>query len=336
MNWLTFLAKRLGNLILLLVVLSMVTFGLLYLTGSDPARALAGAKNVSAQQLEAIRAQYHLDEPVWQQYLRWLGDMLRGDLGVSIRTHLPVSQMIGQRIGVTLALAVMALAIALAIGLPLGVVAAKRSGRWPDRLITVLAVVGLAAPSFAVGLLLLYVLSVRLGWFPIYGLGDGTVADTIRHLLLPSITLSVGLVASVEKIARAALVKQVDSDYTLFARSRGVGAVRVTLGQLRNASLPIVTSSGLLIATLVSGTVIVETVFSVGGVGTLLQESVTFKDIPTVQAITLILAAVICTITAIVDACATLLDPRLRGRMGDHARQPGLRSQLKRKATVTT
>lgn len=309
-----FLGKRLANLILLLFVLSLITFGLLYMTNSDPARTLAGAKKVSPEQLAAIRAQYHLDEPLWRQYLRWLGNLLHGDFGTSIRTQLPVSQMIGQRAWITLALALMALAIALLIGLPLGILAARRHGRWQDRLITALAVTGLSAPSFAVGLLMLYVLSVRLGWFPIYGLGDGGLIDALWHLLLPAITLAVGLFASVVKISRASLADQVDADYTLFARSRGVARWTVLLAQLRNAALPIVTSSGLLIATLVSGTVIVETTFAVGGLGTLLQTSVTFKDIPTVQAITMIMATIICVATAIVDALAVLIDPRLRVR----------------------
>ncbi|KFI47533.1 ABC transporter permease [Bifidobacterium biavatii] len=314
MDALKFLGKRLANLILLLFVLSLVTFGLLYMTNSDPARTLAGAKKVSAEQLAAIRAQYHLDDPLWRQYLRWLNNLLHGDFGTSIRTQLPVSQMIGQRAWITLALALLALAIALVIGLPLGILAARRNGRWQDRLVTALAVAGLSAPSFAVGLLLLYGLSVQLGWFPIYGLGEGGFLDTLWHLLLPAITLAVGLFASVVKISRASLIKQVDSDYTLFARSRGVARRTILAAQLRNAALPIITSSGLLIATLVSGTVIVETTFAIGGLGTLLQTSVTFKDIPTVQAITMIMATIICVATAVVDALAALIDPRLRVR----------------------
>ena len=305
-------AKRAAGLVLLLFALSIVTFGLLYLTGSDPARSLVGAKSVSAAQLDQIRAQYHLNEPVWQQYLRWLGNTLHGDLSTSTRTQLPVSSMIADRFGITLALALMALALALACGLPLGIVAAKHLGGWQDRLITTLSVAGLSAPSYAVGLLLLYVLSARLKLFPIYGTGDGSAIDTFRHLLLPAITLAVGILASVVKISRAALTHEMTSDYTLFARSRGVSRRDITLGQLQNAALPILTSSGLLIASLVSGTVIVETMFSLGGIGTLLQQSVTFGDIPTVQAITLVLAGIICVTTAIVDTVAQAIDPRLR------------------------
>ena len=308
----SFIAQRLANLVLVLFALSVITFSLLYITNTDPARTLVGTRNVSDEQLAAIRAQYHLDEPIFKQYMLWLSSAVRGDFGLSIRTQLPVTDMIGQRAWVTLMLAVMALFIALLVGLPLGVIAAKRIQGWQDRLITMLAVIGLSAPSFAIGLLLLYVLAVKLGWFPVFGLGSGGFGDTLWHLLLPAITLAVGLLASVIKISRASLIRQVDAGYTLFARSRGVSPFSITLAQLQNAALPIITSSGLLIATLVSGTVIVEATFSIGGLGTLLQQSVTFKDIPVVQAITLLMATVICVTAAIVDVLTLLIDPRLR------------------------
>ena len=314
MQVLKILAKRIAGLVLLLLALSIVTFGLLYLTGSDPARSLVGAKHVSDAQLEAIRNQYHLNDPVWQQYLYWLGNVFKGNLGTSTRTQLSVTSMIASRFGITLALSLMALVLALAVGLPLGITAAKHAGGWQDRLITTLSIAGLSAPSYAIGLLLLYVLSAELKLFPVYGAGDGTLLDTFYHLLLPAITLAIGILASVVKISRAALTNEINSDYTLFARSRGVSRRSITLGQLQNASLPILTSSGLLIASLVSGTVIVETMFSLGGTGTLLQQSVTFGDIPCVQAITLVLAGIICVSTAIVDTAAQAIDPRLRVR----------------------
>lgn len=314
MQVLKLLAKRIAGLVLLLFALSIITFGLLYLTGADPARSLVGAKNVSAAQLNAIRNQYHLNDPVWQQYLYWLGNVLHGNLGTSTRTQLSVTSMIGSRFGITLALALMALALALVVGLPLGITAAKHAGGWQDRLITTLSIAGLSAPSYAIGLLLLYALSAQLKLFPVYGAGDGSMLDTLWHLLLPAITLAIGILASVVKISRAALMREINSDYTLFARSRGVSRRVITMGQLQNAALPILTSSGLLIASLVSGTVIVETMFSLGGIGTLLQQSVTFGDIPCVQAITLVLAGIICVSTAIVDTAAQAVDPRLRTR----------------------
>ena len=314
MQALKMIVKRVAGLLVLLAALSIVTFGLLYLTGSDPARSLVGAKQVSESQLEAIRSRYHLDQPVWAQYLYWVQGVLSGSLGTSTRTQLPVTDMISQRVGITLGLALMALVLALIAGLPLGIIAAKHAGSWQDRLITTISIAGLSAPSYAIGLLLLYALSARLKIFPIYGQGDGSPLDTFRHLILPAVTLAIGIIASIVKISRASLIDEIGSDYTLFARSRGVSPLSVTLGQLQNAALPVLTSSGLLIASLISGTVIVETMFSLGGIGTLLQQSVTFGDIPCVQAITLLLASVICISTAIVDTLAQLVDPRLRKR----------------------
>jgi peptide/nickel transport system permease protein len=311
---LRYAGRRLAELIAVLFTLSLVTFGLVYLAGGDPARSLVGARKATPELLASIRQAYHLDEPIWQQYGRWIGDLLHGDLGESVRTGLPVGQMIADRAAVTTELSVLALAMAVVVGLPLGVVAAKRQGTALDRTITGLAVAGLSAPSFAVGLLALYLLAVLAGWFPVYGLGSGGVADRLWHLVLPAGTLALGLLASIVKVSRAALLREINADYTAFARARGLGRLAVTGAQLQNAALPIATTTGLLLASLVSGTVLVEATFSLGGVGTLLQESVTFKDVPVVQAITLGLGAIICVTSALVDTLAGVIDPRLRVR----------------------
>jgi peptide/nickel transport system permease protein len=313
---LAYLARRTGELLAVLFTLTGVTFALTYLAGGDPARTLVGARKATPELLAQIRAAYHLDEPVWRQYGRWLGGLLHGDLGESIRTGLPVAEMIGQRASVTAELALLALLIAVAAGLPLGLAAAKRHGTALDRAITGFSVAGLSAPSFAVGLLALYLLAVVAGWFPVYGLGSGGALDRLWHLVLPAGTLALGLLASIEKITRTAMLREINADYTAFARSRGISPRRVAAAQLRNAALPIATTSGLVLASLASGTVLVEATFSIGGLGTLLQESVTFKDVPVVQAITLALGALICVVSAVVDASAGLVDPRLRRRRG--------------------
>ncbi len=308
------LARRLANLVLLLVVLSMVVFGLLYLVPGDPARALVGTRQATPELLASIRSQYHLDEPAWQQYLRWVWGLVHGDLGTSIRSGLPVTQVLAGRAVVTFQLAALACLVAVAVGLPAGVAAARRHGRPADRAINALAVAGVSAPSYAVGLLALYVFAVWLGWFPVYGLGNGDFLDLLRHLVLPVLTLALGVVASIIKVTRAAMIREVTSDYTLFGRSRGLSESRITAAQVSNASLPIVTSTGLVLASLVGGTVLVETTFAINGLGSLLADSVTFKDIPVVQAVTLILATVICAVSAVIDALVAVLDPRLRVR----------------------
>lgn len=306
------ITRRIGELLLLLLVLSIVVFALLYLAPGDPARLLVGTRQASPELLASIRAAYHLDEPLWRQYLLWLGGLLHGDLGTSIRTGLPVSSMIAPRAGVTIELAALAGVLTVAIGLPLGVLAARRHGRNSDHVINALAVTGVSAPSYAVGLLALYVFAVWLRWFPVYGVGDGSAADRLWHLALPALTLALGAVASVIKVTRVSMIRELNADYSSFARSRGIVERRITGSQLRNAAGPIVTSSGLVMASLIGGTVLVETTFAVGGLGSLLAESVTFKDIPVVQAITLAMAAAICTISAFADALVTAFDPRLR------------------------
>lgn len=302
---------RLAELVVVLFVLSAIVFGLLYLAPGDPARTLVGAKQATPEVLAAIREQYALDQPLWQQYLRWVGGAVQGDFGSSIRTGLPVTDVIVGRLGVTLELVLLAALVAVVVGLPAGVLAARRFGSGTDRLITGAAVAGVSAPSFAVGLVLLYTFAVRLGWFPVYGLGGGGWLDRLHHLALPVLTLSLGVIATVIKVTRAAMIKEVEADYGSFARSRGIGEWPIAVAQVRNASLPILTSTGLILAALIGGTILVETVFALGGLGSLLSESVTFKDIPVVQAITLGMAVFICSVSALVDIVAGLIDPRL-------------------------
>jgi peptide/nickel transport system permease protein len=307
-------ARRLAELALLLAVLSVVVFTLLYLVPGDPARALVGARPASPELLAQIRAEYHLDDPWWVQYLRWITGVLHGDLGTSIRTGLPVTHMLAGRAEVSLQLAGLAGLLAVAIGLPAGIMAARAHGRGIDRAINAAAVAGVSAPSYAIGLLGLYVFAVWLGWFPVYGLGNGGVLDRLWHLVLPVTTLAAGVIASIIKVTRASMIREVNADYSSFARSRGIAETSIIGSQLSNAALPIATSTGLVLASLVGGTVLVETTFALGGLGSLLAESVTFKDIPVVQAITLLMAVVICSVSAVVDAAAGLLDPRLRTR----------------------
>jgi peptide/nickel transport system permease protein len=194
---------------------------------------------------------------------------------------------------------------------PLGVRAARRRGSFEDRAITSASVVGVSAPGFAVGLVLLYVFAVMLGWFPLYGVGDGGL-DRLWHLALPAAALAVGVGALVVKVTRTAVLRELDQDYVTFARSRGLSGARVLRLYLRGAAVPIVTSVGLVLASLVGGSILVETTFALPGLGVLLADSITFKDVPVVQAVTLLLATFIGVTTAVVDLFANLADPRVR------------------------
>lgn len=308
-----FVIVRLAATAVLLVALSLVVFTLLYLAPGDPARNLVGPRTPSPELLESIRAEYHLDEPFVTQYLYWLGDVTRGDLGVSIRSDTAVTSLLADRVVLTFELAVMAFLVTLFVAVPMGVRAAWRAGSSFDRSISLVSVVGVGAPSYAVGLLLLYLLGVRFEIFPVYGVGEGWL-DQLWHLVLPAITLAIGIGALVFKLTRTAVLGELEQDYVAFARSRGLAEREIRRLVLRNALIPVVTSSGLVFGFLFGGTILVEVTFALPGVGGLLASSVTFKDVPVVQAITLLTALVIALTALVVDVLTYTIDPRVRAR----------------------
>ena len=310
---LRFTLGRLLATVALLLAVSFIVFTLLQLTPGDPARNLLGPRASSPEALADIRDQYHLNEPFLRQYLLWLGGVVHGDFGQSIRSDEPVTALLANRVLLTLQLAAFAFVLTLFIAVPLGIAAAWRAGGAIDRGVTTGAIVGVGAPSYAVGLVLLYVFGVRLDIFPIYGSGDGGL-DRWWHLSLPAITLAIGVGALVFKLTRTAVLAELDQDYVSFAQSRGLSRRQVRSLVLRNAMLPIVTSLGLVFAFLFGGTILVEVTFALQGIGSLLAGSVTFKDIPVVQAITLLTAAVIALTALAVDLFSFAADPRVRRR----------------------
>ncbi len=304
---------RLLGTVILLFVLSVLIFLMLYFAPGDLVKNLLGVKNTDPALIAQVRAQYGLDLPLYEQYARWLGGVLHGDLGTSIRNQMPVGALLLDRLGITLLLSGIAFLLAVVVAVPLGAASAFRQGTGIDRFISGLSIFGLSAPSFAVGLLLLYVFAVALRWFPIYGSGEGFF-DTIVHLILPATTIAIGLGAILGKLTRTAVLRELGADYVTFARARGLNRSQVVRLALRNAAIPIVTGAGLVLTFIVGSTVLVETVFALPGVGMLLQESVLFKDIPVVQSLTLAIAAVIAVIALLVDLLYLLLDPRVRFR----------------------
>ncbi|MDR1271469.1 MAG: ABC transporter permease [Clostridiales Family XIII bacterium] len=304
-----YIAKRILELIVSLVLLSFVIFSLLYIAPGDPARQLVGTKKATPELLARIRESYGLDDPFFVQYKRWIEGVLHFDFGKSIRTDQTVIEYVAPHASVTLQLVVMALVLSVIFGLMLGIVAAKSRGTKRDNVINTLALVGTSAPSFAVALLFLYVFALKFGWFPIYGIGNGSFGDSLRHLALPSIVLTFGVSALIVKITRSALLTEDSKDYTTFMRARAVLPARITFVQLKNVSAPVLTSTGLVLANLVAGTILVESVFSIPGLGNLLASSVTFHDVPVVQFIALALAFIVCASSALVDILVFLIDP---------------------------
>jgi peptide/nickel transport system permease protein len=306
-----FLARRLLGTLIVLGLLSIGVFGLLYLAPGSVEQTLQGNRPASPETLAALRARYHLDDPVVVQYLRWLGGVLQGDFGTSIRTGVPVTEAIGSRLPLTLGLILYGTLLATLIGLPLGVLGAFRRGRAADRAAVVTSVAGMSAPPFAVGLVLLMAFAVYLQWFPVYGEGEG-LADRIRHLTLPAAALAVGSAGLLVRFTRAALIRELDQDYLVFARARGLPTRLIVGYALRNSLIPILTALGLILTSTLAGTVLVEVTFALPGLGTLLVDSVTFKDMPVVQALALLLTLLISAVNLLVDVGYALADPRIR------------------------
>ncbi len=300
----------------LILLISFGVFALVNLAPGDPARALLGSRQASAETLAAIREQYNLDEPFIVQYLIWLGNVLTGDLGRSIQGSQLVTTMIADRLGLTVLLGVYGSLVALGIGIPLGIVAAFKHGSEIDRGVVTLGVLGVSAPAFATGIFLLYVFGVILGWFPIFGPGEGFV-DRLWHLTLPAVALGISVLGLVVKITRASTLEELQKDYVAFARARGLDRKRITMWYLlRNALIPVVTAAGLIVVGLLTGAVLVEVTFGLPGLGSLLVTSVTQRDIPVIQGIVLILAIFVVLMHVAIDVLYTLIDPRIRfGRM---------------------
>ena len=309
---LLYVVKRLLVAFGLLIVVSFLVFALLAMSPGSMETTLLGVRPATPETVEAIRDEYHLDEPFLAQYWYWARDAARLDLGRSITSGDTVTHVVQERLPVSLALASYTLLLVLVVGVPLGLLAGIRHGTRVDRAVTTLTVVGMSAPAFAVGLLLLYLFGVELGWFPVFGAGDGFV-DRVHHLTLPAVALALALGALVVRQTRAAALDVMHEDYVTFARARGLSRSRLLSAYaLRNVSLPIITSAGFILIIALSGAVLVETVFSLPGVGSLIVESVTTKDVPVVQGVALMLAFYVIVINVVIDLSVMVIDPRTR------------------------
>lgn len=307
-----FVGRRLLVAVPLLLLVSVGVFALVDLAPGDPARALVGSRQATPETLAAIRDRYHLDDPFVVQYLRWVGRVLRGDLGRSIQGSQLVTTMIRERVGLTAFLGLYGSLVALGLGIPLGVLAAFRRGSELDRAIVALGVFGVSAPAFATGLFLLYVFGVTLDWFPTYGPGEGFVGRA-WHLTLPAVALGVSVLGLVVKITRASTIEQLGQDHVAFARARGLPRRRITFAYLlRNALVPVVTAGGLVVVGLVTGAVLVEVTFGLPGLGSLLVSAVQQRDIPVIQGIVLVVAAFVVLAHVAIDVLYTVIDPRIR------------------------
>ncbi|MFI5527754.1 ABC transporter permease [Kitasatospora sp. NPDC051853] len=310
MSFLRFAARRLAEMAATLAAASFVIFGAMYLAPGSPASFLLAGRSASPEAIAAVNAQYHLDDPFFVQYLRWAGQILHGDFGRSVTYRTDVSRLLADRLPATLLLVAMALVLVLVVGLLLGWLGAVKGGA-VDSTVLVTTTVALGTPSFVAAVLLQGVFAVGLGWFPTGGTGEG-FGDMVWHLTLPAVALALYLIGMLARVTRAAMAEVMGLEHVTVARSRGVTEHQVIRRHVfRNALGTVLTTGGLIVSTLLVCTVLVETAFSVGGIGQLLELSTTTKDFPTVQAISLIMVGLFMGVNLLVDLVHPLVDPRV-------------------------
>ncbi len=303
-----YLIHRLIGILPVLLLISLLVFGFVHMLPGDPARLVAG-QDATPQDIAAVRAALGLDRPLWEQYLTYVGNVLQGDFGISLKTRRPVSEEIGERFFPTFWLTVISMAWATVFGLIIGVSSAVRRGRWQDHGGMLVAVSGISLPSFWLGLLLIDWFSVRLGWLPTSGYG------TLAHFVLPSITLGAGVAAVMARFTRSSFGEIAREDYIRTARAKGVFERLVVWKHvLRNALIPIITMVGLQFGFLLGGSIVVETVFAWPGLGRLLVDSVSFRDYPVIQAEILLFSLEFILINLIVDVLYAFVNPEIRYR----------------------
>jgi peptide/nickel transport system permease protein len=311
---LNFLLRRGLATVPVLMIVAVIVFLLLRMTPGDPAAAIAGDA-ASALDIERIRAQLGLNDSIVNQFVTWLGHVLRGDLGYSFFYKMSVTQLIGQRLEPTLSVAAVTVVLTVLIAVPLGVLAASRRGGRLDRFIMGASVLGFSVPVFVAGYLMIWLFSMQLGWLPSQGysrIADG-VGPWLRNLVLPCITLAVTYAALIARVTRAAVSEALTEDYVRTARAKGISQRRMLMRHaLANAAVPIVTIVGLSVAGLIGGVVVTETIYAIPGLGQLTVDAVLSRDYPLIQGITLFFSLVYVVVNLLVDLSYLLLDPRIR------------------------
>lgn len=304
--------RRLAVLIPIAFLISIVVFLLTSMVPGGAVAALIDGRPTSQGTVEALMAKYNLDEPLVTQYWLWLSGVFRGDLGRSFQSSQLVLDSITSRIGLTVWLNVIGLSIALMVGIPLGVFAAMKRGGTRDRAIVGVSIFGSSTPSFVIALAFLWLFAQKLNWFPLFGAGSGSFLDQMWHLALPGLVMAVVPTALILKITRASMLDQIDQDHIAFARARGLTERRVIFVYgLRNALIPVLTAAGLIFVGLLTGTVFVEYVFGLPGLGGLLVTAVRNSDIPVIQGLVLIVGMWIIFANLLVDLSYAVIDPRV-------------------------
>lgn len=311
---LTFIGRRLLATIPVMGMVALVVFTILRLTPGDPAAIIAG-DSATPEQLQQIRHHMGLDKPIYMQFLLWVMQLLRGDLGGSLISGVSVTGMVADRVFPSLALAACTIVFTVLVAIPLGVVAAWRQGKLLDRAVMAFSVLGFSVPIFVTGYVLILIFSVNLGWFPVQGYTPPSAGfwPFIRGLTLPTIALSTIYIALIARITRTSIIEVMNEDYIRTARAKGLKESSVLMQHaLRNAAVPIITVVGIGIALLISGVVVTESVFNLPGLGRLVVEAVLARDYPVIQGLILLFSFTYILINLVVDVLYTVFDPRIR------------------------
>jgi len=303
---LSYFVRRLAGTIPVLVAVSIFVFGFVHALPGDPARLVAGPE-ATMQDIESIRIEMGLNGPLWSQYLIWADNAVHFRLGRSIKTREPVSKVIGERFMPTLWLTLVSMAWSMVAGVAIGVISGVKRGRWEDQVGMVVAISGVSFPGFWLGLLLISLFSVHLGWLPTGGYG------TWQHFVMPAFALGLGVAAVMARFTRSAFIEVSSADYVRTARMKGVPERGVVWRHtLRNALIPVITLTGLQFGFLLGGSIVIETVFTWPGLGRLLVDSVTFRDYPVIQAEIMLFSAEFVLINLLVDVLYGAVNPEIR------------------------
>ncbi|MGW9022266.1 ABC transporter permease [Leucobacter chromiiresistens] len=304
--------RRIGGMLLTLVIASFIIFAAMYAAPGDPVTFLIGnPENLTPERIASVREQYHLDEPLLAQYWHWASGVVTGDFGRSFQYHQPVSDILAARVPITLSLVAYASVLLAIGGIGLGVLAAVRRGKPVDTAIVGGTTLAASVPSFVLGIALVALFAVQLRWFPVAGAGSGG-ADRVWALTLPALTLAIGALAIVSRVTRQSMIEQFSSEHVEAARATGLAERFVVRDHvLRGSWGPIITMVALVIASMIAGTVAVETVFGISGVGSLLVDAINTHDFPVVQSVLLFMVIAYMVVTTVVDLLLPVLDPRI-------------------------
>ncbi len=311
-----YILRRIILLITTILLVSIITFGVFQILPGDPVRTMLGTE-ADSRQIENLRSELGLDRPLYEQYVDWMKGLLTGQLGDSIRFSMPVKELLFDRLPVTMSLAGLTLIIVLIISLPLGMFAARRQNKLSDVSLSTVTQIGMAVPSFWLGMMLILYIGLQFSFFKISGYIPWTqsVAGALSTLILPALTIAIPQIAVNFRYVRTAILEQVQLDYVRTIRSKGMSEQNVMYKHvLKNSMIPILTVFGLIMAEVVAGTIIVEQVFSLPGIGQLLITAISNRDFPLVQGIVMYITVAVVMINFIVDVLYSVLDPRIRLR----------------------